>query len=240
MPRHVLKPPTMVSEPNPTPPQAGNGKAEAMRRAMALHRRGQLDEAAKIYRAVLVAAPHDFDALHLLGVPLSARRQSAAGIELIKRALALQPNFAGAHNNLGTALLGAKQAEPALASFQQAIALKTDFAEAHSNLGNVLADLRAPRGGHCQPSARHCAQAGVRGRAQQSGPRPHCARAPGRGDRGLPAGLHVRPNYAKAHNNLATALVKLRCDEEAIDSFRQAIVGAGAAAAGPFAPPACA
>ena len=194
-----------------------------MRRAMALHRRGQLDEAAKIYRAVLVAAPDDFDALHLLGVLLSARRQSAEGIELIKRALALQPNFAGAHNNLGTALLAAKQAEPALASFRRAIALKADFAEAHSNLGNALAEL----GRHDEAVASHQRAIALKPQyAEGHNNLGNTLIALGRLEEAVEAcrqAVKIRPSYAKAHNNLATALVKLRREEEAIDSFRQAI-----------------
>jgi hypothetical protein len=32
---------------------------------MALHRSGKLEEAARLYRAILNAAPNDFDAMHL-------------------------------------------------------------------------------------------------------------------------------------------------------------------------------
>ena len=34
---------------------------------MTLHRSGKLEEAARLYRAILAAALNDFDALHLLG-----------------------------------------------------------------------------------------------------------------------------------------------------------------------------
>jgi protein O-GlcNAc transferase len=212
-----------MSKPDPAPPQAGISKAEAIRRAMVLHRSGKLEEAAKLYRAVLAAFPNDFDALHLLGVLLSARKRATEGIKLIQRALELQPNFAGAHNNLGTALLANKEPEQAALSFERAIKLKADFAEAHSNLGNALADLGRREEaatshrraialkadyaeahnnlgnvlialGHFQEAAEACRQA-----------------------------LSLRPNYAKAHHNLATALVNLHRHEDAIASFRRAV-----------------
>jgi hypothetical protein len=38
--------------------------ADILRRALSLHQSGQLAEAEKLYAAVLVAQPDDFDALH--------------------------------------------------------------------------------------------------------------------------------------------------------------------------------
>jgi predicted O-linked N-acetylglucosamine transferase (SPINDLY family) len=213
-----------VSKPAPTAtPPAGISKAEAIRRAMTLHRSGKLEEAARLYRAVLAAAPNDFDALHLLGVLLSARRQSAEGIELIKRALALQPDFAGAHNNLGTALLAAKQPAAALASFQRAVELKANFAEAHSNLGNALADLDRRE----EAVASHRQAIALKpDYAEAYNNLGNVLIALGRFDEAAEAcqrALTIRPNYAKAHNNLATARARQRRDEEAIVAFGQAI-----------------
>jgi len=213
-----------VSKPTPTAaPPAGISKADALRQAMTLHRSGKLEEAARLYRAILTAAPNDFDALHLLGVLLSSRRHSAEGIELIKRALALQPKFAGAHNNLGTALLAARQPEQALASFRRAVELKADFAEAHSNLGNALADLGRREeavGSHRQAIALKPDYAEAYNNLG------NVLIALGRFDEAAEAcqrALEIRPNYAKAHNNLATAHARQRRDEEAIAAFRQAI-----------------
>src|SRR5262245_23055487 len=190
---------------------------------MTLHRSGKLEEAAPLYRAILAAAPDAFDALHLLGVLLSSRRQSAEGIELIKRALALQPDFAGAHNNLGTALLAAKQPAAALASFQRAVELKANFAEAHSNLGNALADL----GRRQEAVASHRQAIALKpDYAEAYNNLGNVLVALGRFDEAAEAcqrALKIRPNYAKAHNNLATARAGQRRDEEAIAAFRQAI-----------------
>lgn len=213
-----------MNKPTPTVvPPAGISKAEAIRRAMTLHRSGKLEEAARLYRAILAAAPNDFDALHLLGVLLSSRRQSAEGIELIKRALALQPEFAGAHNNLGTALLAAKQTQQALASFQRAVELKADFAEAHSNLGNALADL----GRREEAVASHRRAIALKpDYAEAHNNLGNVLIALGRFDEAAEAcqrAVKIRPEYAKAHNNLATAHTRQRRDEEAIPAFRQAI-----------------
>jgi protein O-GlcNAc transferase len=213
-----------VSKPtSTTTPPAGISKAEAIRRAMALHRGGKLEEAARLYRAVLSAAPNDFDAMHLLGVLLSSRRQWAEGIALIKRALALQPNFAGAHNNLGTALLAAKRPEEALASFRRAVELKGDFAEAHSNLGNALADLGQ------REEAVACHRQAITLKpdyAEAYNNLGNVLIALGRFAEAAEACQHaltLKANYAKAHNNLGTAHARQRREEEAIAAFRQAI-----------------
>jgi protein O-GlcNAc transferase len=213
-----------VNKPTPTAsPPASISKAEAIRRAMTLHRGGKLEAAARLYRAILAAGPNDFDALHLLGVLLSSRRQSAEGIELIKRALALQPNFAGAHNNLGTALLAAKQPADAVASFQRAVELKADFAEAHSNLGNALAEL----GRREEAVASHRQAIALKpDYAEAYNNLGNVLTALGRFDDAAEAcqrALEIRPNYAKAHHNLATAHARQRRQEEAIAAFRQAI-----------------
>src|SRR5262245_19771394 len=211
-----------VKKPSPTP-SPSLSKSEAIRRAMALHRNGKLGEAAQLYRAVLAVAPNDFDALHLLGVLLSARGQSSEGIELIRRALALEPEFAGAHNNLGSALLAAKQPEQALESFQRAVELKAEFAEAHSNLGNALADL----GRREEALASHRRAIALKpDYAEAYNNLGNVLIALGRCDEAVAAcrrALEIRPNYAKAHNNLGTALATQQRAEESIAAFRQAI-----------------
>jgi protein O-GlcNAc transferase len=190
---------------------------------MALHRNGKLEQAAQLYRAVLAVAPNDFDALHLLGVLLSARRQSGEGIDLIRRALALEPKFAGAHNNLGSALLAAKQPEQALESFRRAVELKADFAEAHSNLGNALADL----GRREEALASHRRALALKpDYAEGYNNLGNVLIALGRSDEAVEAcrrALQIRPNYAKAHNNLGTALATQHRAEEAAAAFHQAI-----------------
>ena len=190
---------------------------------MALHRSGKLEQAAQLYRAVLAVAPNDFDALHLLGVLLSARKPAGEGIELIRRALTLAPNFAGAHNNLGTALLAAKRPQEALKSFQRAVELKAEFAEAHSNLGNALADL----GRREEALASHQHAIALKpDYAEAYNNLGNVLIALGRSDEAAQAcrrALEIRPNYAKAHNNLGTALATQHRAEDAVAAFRQAI-----------------
>ncbi len=112
--------------------------AAALRRAVALHRAGRLDEAEPLYRAILERDPANPDALHFLGLLTHQRGDAAAAIELIERATRQAPGYADAHNNLGNLLRIAGRFEDAERAYRRAIALRPDDVSAHSNLGAAL------------------------------------------------------------------------------------------------------
>src|SRR5579871_2532859 len=72
-----------------------------LQEAVALHQRGQLSEAERLYRKVRRRAPEHFNATHLLGVILFQRRQFVEAEQLIAKALALSPRDPSALNNHG-------------------------------------------------------------------------------------------------------------------------------------------
>ena len=111
---------------------------------MALHQRGNLGEAERIYGEVLRQQPNHFDALHLLGVIAAQTRRTERAVELIKKAIGLNARVAAAHSNLGNALTDLRRLADALTSYDKAIALKPDFAEAYNNRGKTLQDLKRP------------------------------------------------------------------------------------------------
>ncbi len=92
-------------------------------RAVALHRGGQLDEAAALYREVLTGEPAHFGALHLLGVIEGQRGRYAEAIVLIEHAIRVDPSIAAAHSNLGNAQQARGQFDQAVASYERALAL---------------------------------------------------------------------------------------------------------------------
>lgn len=110
--------------------------------AVNAQQQGNLEEAARGYRAVLAADPKQFDALHLLGVIAAQQRDFAEAADLIARALAVNPNHAGAHYNLGYVYDDLRQFEAAVASYDRAVALKPDYALAYNNRGLALAALQ--------------------------------------------------------------------------------------------------
>src|SRR5258706_1485158 len=100
------------------------GAGRGYEQAVALHRDGQLDEAAVLYREVLTREPADFGALHLLGVIEGQRGRFAEAVELIEQAIRIDPGVAAAHANLGNVQHGLGSFDKALTSYQRALALQ--------------------------------------------------------------------------------------------------------------------
>jgi protein O-GlcNAc transferase len=119
----------------------GDPQADTLAHAVALHRAGQIDAAAALYRAVLEQAPAQFDALHLLGVIEHQRGDAAAALSWFDRAVATGRQNAALHANRGAALRDLRRAEDALASLGQALALDPQHAKALNNRAAVLLDL---------------------------------------------------------------------------------------------------
>ena len=119
--------------------------AEAVRTGVALHQRGLLDDAERLYAGILKLAPDHFDALHLLGVVRQQRGETAEAVRLIGMALKVKANSAEALTNYGQVLLQIRRLSEALASFDQALAIEPDLAQARINRATVLVELgRAP------------------------------------------------------------------------------------------------
>ena len=93
------------------------------KRALALHRSGDLDEASACYRAVLASEPAHSGALHLLGVIEGQRGRYAEAVALIEQAIGVDANIA-AHANLGHARQALGDLVDALLSYQRALALQ--------------------------------------------------------------------------------------------------------------------
>lgn len=112
-----------------------------LKEAVALHQAGKLPDAAARYRQVLDIAPHQFDALHLLGVIRRQQGEAQEAVRLIETALALDPGQATAHCNLGAALQDLGRSGAALDSYDRALGLNPGYALAWSNRGNALRKL---------------------------------------------------------------------------------------------------
>jgi tetratricopeptide (TPR) repeat protein len=109
-----------------------------MRSAMAHHQAGRLEDAAKLYRKVLDAAPAYPQALRFLGVIELGKPPASRAVELLARAL---PAFAAApeaHLEFGEALRLDGRLEEAAGSFRRAIELRRFQPMAHARLGGVL------------------------------------------------------------------------------------------------------
>jgi Flp pilus assembly protein TadD len=87
-----------------------------MEAGVALHRRGLLDDAERLYAGILKLAPKHFDATHLLGVISQQKGDSENALKLIGTALELNSASADAYNNHSRVLLQLRRFDEALVS----------------------------------------------------------------------------------------------------------------------------
>lgn len=194
-----------------------------LQQAIALHQRGQLAEAAILYRDILAQNPENADALHLLGVLEAQRSNASAGIELIERAIRIQPNNAAFLFNQGNALSDLKRFDAALASYDRALALKPDYAEGLCSRGTVLQRLMRldealasyDRALKIKPDY-----------VEALNNRGIVLAALKRFDEALVSydrALAIKPDYAEALSNRGTVLHELKRFDEALASYDRAI-----------------
>ena len=113
----------------------------ALGRALALHSEGDLNEAQRLYQAIVNEDPAHFLALHMLGVIAHQKHDARLAVTLIDRAIAVNPREATAHFNRGLALAELQRFDDAAVGFSVALALNPNFAEAYCNRGNALQAL---------------------------------------------------------------------------------------------------
>jgi len=194
-----------------------------IQQALKLHKSGKLQEAAKMYQAVLEQDPLNVDALHLLGVSLIQRGAPEKAAGLIGRAIALRPNEPAFYNNQGEAFRFMGRFDQAAACYKQALRLNPRYADALNNLGLVLQNA-----GQHQEATR-CFEGVLK-------LQPNSAMAHNnlgialihKGDRAGAAqefrrAIEINPEYGEAHCNLGQVLLELNQSKEALTHCRRAV-----------------
>ncbi len=120
------------------------GLQDLFGQAAALHQRGQLVEAERLYQQILAGAPKAFAPLHMLGVLRAQQGRAEEACELIAAALKINPRDGGALANYGNVLTLLGRFEEALASYDRALAIAPD-AETLRNRAQALQSLNRPR-----------------------------------------------------------------------------------------------
>ena len=216
-----------MSETGNPKPQASKPTAVVLQakfeQAFALHQRGKLADAERIYQEVLRQQPNHFDALHMLGVIALETQHGEQGADLIMKAIRLNASVAAAHSNLGKALLDLKRPADALASFDKAIALKPGLAMAHNNRGKAFNDLKLPEEALASYDKAIALKPDYteaysnRGVALQNLKRPEDALA------SYNKAIALEPGFASAHYNRGNALQDLKRPADALASYERAI-----------------
>jgi protein O-GlcNAc transferase len=104
------------------------------------HRAGRLSVAETGYRDVLTMNPRHANALHMLGIVLSARNEDEAAIEYIRKALIEQPDDQNFLNNYGVLCKKLDRLELAITAYREALARDPGYIDAAYNLANALAE----------------------------------------------------------------------------------------------------
>jgi|SRR5580704_7909625 tetratricopeptide (TPR) repeat protein len=198
----------------------------SLNEGLALHRRGQLREAEKIYARVLKAMPDNFDALNLLGgVKLQQGRMGEAQ-RLFSAAAKADPQSPHAWSNLGQSLHALKRFQEALECLDKALALApgdTFILNHHANVlmsldrwDNALAEFQTVLA-HTPQHVQARLNSGV---ARAALGLPVLALAD------FDTTLALAPDHPKAHYNRGVTLIKLGRYAEAVAAYDRAVAAA--------------
>lgn len=109
--------------------------------ARAIHQKGDLEGAERLYREICRKNPKNHEALHLLGIVLFQRELFDDSLVYLKKAVDLEPTVSVYHSNLGNAFISLDKVTDALKHYEIAIRLAPNFAEAICNRGAALSRL---------------------------------------------------------------------------------------------------
>jgi tetratricopeptide (TPR) repeat protein len=123
---------------DPEPP--GGEAGDVLRQALQAHADGDLDEAAGLYKQVLVLDPENKFAYYNLGLIHQTEGRLGAAAEQYQQAIAIDPAFGPALFNLATVRTEEGEAEEAIDLYRQVLEVNADHAAAHLNLGFLLVD----------------------------------------------------------------------------------------------------
>jgi predicted O-linked N-acetylglucosamine transferase (SPINDLY family) len=110
---------------------------QQIEQGLALHRAGDLNAAAKIYREVLAREPNQPDALYLMGCLAHQTGNGSDAVRLLERAILVSPEKAEYFYTLGTALASQENCSEAESNLRRAIELGSR-PEFHTSLGMLL------------------------------------------------------------------------------------------------------
>lgn len=190
--------------------------------AFAAHEAGRIPEAARLYKAVLDAAPDQFDALQLFGLLQAQSGHRAEAERLLRRALAINADSADLHFNLGNVLNELGRIEEALTFYDSALARHHGFAEAAIYRAVILNQL-----GRADDALRGLDALLAKGpNAEAFYNRANVLKGMGRTNEALDdydRALAQHPGFAEAWFNRANTLLDLGRSEEALANYDRAL-----------------
>ena len=192
-----------------------------LRRAVTLHRAGQITEALACYDSILAARPDDPDALSLSGVALFQRGDAAGAEERLRKAVERAPDHAEAFSNLGIVLKARGRRDEAESAYARAVEIEPGNANALFNLGIAKQDA-----GKLAEAAFRKALEVRPDWAEALNNLGNVLRDAGRLEDALEVlerATAASPNEAQAHYNRGCVLQELKHADQATAAFERAI-----------------
>lgn len=119
--------------------------ADLVKKGLAAHSLGHLDEAKADYEKALKADPNNVFALYNLGLIAQTQGDKTTAERDYRAALAINPKFGAALFNLGVLLQGESNYAASADLYRQVLAINFTDASAHLNLGFALESLGEKR-----------------------------------------------------------------------------------------------
>lgn len=198
------------------------GLEQTVREALALHQKGNLADAERLYLHVLALAPDSFDARHLLGIIRSQQGRHSEALELFTSALKINPNSAQALANCARVFAALGRIDEALLSYDRSLAARPS-AETLTARGNLLRDTGRLEEALVSYKAALAINPDYPEALNNCGGALHAARRPKEALVQYDKALSLRPNYPQALNNRANLLRELKRFDEALESYDRAI-----------------
>jgi len=112
----------------------------ARRLAEAFARKGSMDEAVAVYRALLSAGVRSADIYNSLAILYQEMGKLDDAVGTAREGAALYPGVTALHNNLGTLYALRAEYDRAISEYRRAVELKPDLAEAYLDMGIIYKD----------------------------------------------------------------------------------------------------
>ncbi len=112
-----------------------------LQQANELHARGEVPQAAAVYRRILKFEPANAAALHALGMLEAGQGNFGESLRLFERLVRLYPQDPAVRNNFANALRASGARAAAVEQYEEAVRLRPGHAQAWCNRGAVLDEL---------------------------------------------------------------------------------------------------